>query len=186
MATSKPRITITLEPRTYEVLSRMSKAGNESMSQIVTGLVDLAVPSLERVVAVIERAATASDEVKDGMRAALDRADRAIIPQLIDAAQQGDMFLAGLAAEGEAAQQAPGPAVPAQAPAQQPKRGRKVVPAEGSTPVPVTRGSGAVAGGTRKVGAAPPKGGSGQAVPGLVSVPTSGTHPRKGVSRGKV
>lgn len=174
MATTKPRITVTLEPHAYEVVSRLSKANGESMSAIVTGLVDLAVPSFERVVVVLERAASASDEVKAGMRAALDRADRDVLPHMLAAAGQGDMFLAGLVAEGEAAPAAPGTALPSQAPAEQPKRGRKVS-AEGSTPVPVTRGSGAQRGSPGGGGKAPRKG----APAGLVSVPTSGVPPMK-------
>lgn len=178
MSTSKPRITISLPPRAYEVISRLSRAGDQSMSAIVTGLVELAVPSFERVVVVLERAATASEEVKEGMRSALARADRDLLPQLLEAAGQGDMFLAALG--GEPAE--PG-AEPAQAPAPEParKRARKAAAAgaeEGSTPVPVTRGSGG-----QGQGAGGPKKG---AAAGLVSVPTSGVRPMKGGRRGGV
>lgn len=138
MATTKPRITITLEPRTYEVVSRMAKAGGESMSAVVTGIVDLAVPSFERAVAIVERAQSAGDEVRAGIKSALDRADRDLMPMLLEAVKQSDMFLAGVGHEA-----ADGGAAPA------PRRRRPVAGAaapkveEGvSTPVPVTRGSG--------------------------------------------
>lgn len=178
LATTKPRITVTLDPHAYEVVSRLSKANGESMSAIVTGLVDLAVPSFERVVVMMERAASASEEVKAGMRAALDRADKDVLPHMVAAVGQGDMFLAGLAADFEAAQAAPGPAVPAQAPSERPRR--RKVPAEGSTPVPVTRGSGAQRGSPEGGRKAPRKG----AAPGLVSVPTSGVPPMKATRKG--
>jgi hypothetical protein len=149
MATSKPRITITLEPRTYDVLSRMARVGDESMSQIVTSLIDLAVPSFERAVVLMERAAVAPDEVKDGLRAALHRADRAVLPRLLAAAEQGEMFLGDVESEvfpegpvrsgggQEVGAGAGGRAAPADQPPA-PKRRKGAA----SPPVPVTRGVG--------------------------------------------
>ena len=148
LATSKPRITVTFEPRTYEVLSRMAASQGESMSQLVAGLVELAVPSFERVLVVVERAATASDEVKAGMRAALDRAERDIVPQLVEVAKQHDMFLSTFGAGEEGAPKELGATLSPPAPAKRPRRGASGGAGEVSTPVPVTRGSGAAAGAT--------------------------------------
>lgn len=97
MPTSKPRITITLEPHAHEVLSRLSSASRQSMASIVTEILDTAIPSLERVVVVLERAATASQEVRDGVAAAVERAERELMPTLLAAAGQSDLFLADLA-----------------------------------------------------------------------------------------
>ena len=94
MSTLKPRITVTLEPRSYEVISRLSAASGDSMSKIVASFVDLAVPSLERVVLLLERAKTAPEEVRAGLTAAMERADRDLIPLLMDGISQADMFLA--------------------------------------------------------------------------------------------
>ena len=124
MSTTKPRITVTLEPRHHEVLSRLSAASGDSMSQIVSGFVGLAIPSLERVVVALERARAAPEEVRSGLLAALEKADREMMPLLEATSGQADMFLADF----ERAAEGPG------------KRKRA---AEGeSTPVPVTRGSG--------------------------------------------
>lgn len=127
------------------------------MSQLVAGLVDLCVPSFERVLAVMERAAKAPEEVKDGMRAALERAEKELLPGLIEAAKQGDMFIAGLSQPGPSEQ---GRSKRSAGPAAEPS-GRE---SGGSTPVPVTRGSG---GGAR-------------------GVPSVKRGVRKGASRGTV
>ena len=131
MSTTKPRITITLEPHHHEVLSRAARASGESMSQIVANFVAAAVPSLERLVVVMERASTASEEVRSGLVAAVDRAERQLMPQLLKSLDQADMFLA----QAEQAT-APRPALDASS-----GRGRARLPAK-PTPVPVTRGSG--------------------------------------------
>lgn len=97
MPTVKPRITITLEPHSHEVLSRLSSASHQSMASIVTDILDTAIPSLERVVVVMERAATATQEVRDGVAAAVERAERELLPSLMDAVGQTDLFLGDLA-----------------------------------------------------------------------------------------
>lgn len=135
MPTTRPRITITLDPRSHEVLTRLSAASGDSMSQIVAGFVDLAVPSLERVVAVLERAKAAPAEARAGLAAAIERAERDVIPDLQAAVGQWDMFLSEAAAGGTAAD------------AERPPPGRQKAAEARSTPVPVTRGSG----GPRKV-----------------------------------
>ncbi len=138
MPTTKPRITVTLERHAHEVLARLSAASGDSMSEIVAGFVDLAVPSLERVVVILERAKAAPEEVRSGLSAAIDRADRVLMPAIQSALDQADLFIsdATLATVREPdAQAAPPPARPAPG-------GAKAGALEGSTPVPVTRGSG--------------------------------------------
>jgi hypothetical protein len=75
MPTAKPRITITLEPHPHEVLSRLSAVGGQSMSSIVSEYVNLALPSLERLVVVLEQASTAPKQAHAGLAAALERAE---------------------------------------------------------------------------------------------------------------
>ena len=143
MSTTKPRITVTLEPHAHEVLARLSAASGDSMSQIVASFVDLAVPSLERVVVVLERAKAAPQEVLAGLSAAFERADRQLMPALINAADQTDLFLSD-------ALNVSAPQTAAPASAARPAGGRKNGSSGPSTPVPVTRGSG----GAPKVGKA--------------------------------
>ena len=124
------------------------------MSTLITQLLDVALPSLERVVVVLERAAAAPQEARAGLAAALDRAEREALPALMKAIDQRDLFLADLdAASGSGdplrrdllnASAAAAAGVRAQpgrqlaAGAKKAKKGPKAV----STPVPVTRGSG--------------------------------------------
>jgi hypothetical protein len=133
MPTKKPRITITLDQRSHEVLSRLSAASGDSMSEIVAGFVDMAIPSLERVVIVLERAKAAPEEARAGIAAAIERADRTLMPVLQSAVDQHDLFLFEAMAR-----TTPSAAPDAERPA---KAGRRRSGA-GSTPVPVTRGSG--------------------------------------------
>lgn len=151
MPTTKPRITITLDPRSHEVLTRLSAASGDSMSQIVASFVDLALPSLERVVAVLERAKTAPAEARAGLAAAIERAERNLMPLMQEALGQQDMFLADIgAAVPDADAQRPQLERPRRKASGHPLPPAKVqayadtngVPPRGSTPVPVTRGSG--------------------------------------------
>ena len=96
MPTAKPRITLTLEPHAYEVLSRLAAANRQPMASIVTEILDAAIPSMERVVAIVERASTASEEVRAGVVAAVERAERELMPALVAAVGQNDLFLAEL------------------------------------------------------------------------------------------
>jgi hypothetical protein len=101
------------------------------MSQIVAEFVEISLPALERMVVVLERARTAPAEVRAGLLAAVERAEREVIPDMLKALGQGEMFMGDLAYQAGAAagdeRSSPRRARPARKP---------------STPVPVTRGSG--------------------------------------------
>lgn len=135
MATTKPRITITLEPRVYDIVSRLARANGESMSQIVTGFLDVAVPPMERMVLLMEQANAAPEEARAGLAASLARAEARVLPGLVKAVDQVDMFVAG---EIAAIEQRSLPRSGGRAAQEAPKRGVK----RSVTPVPVTRGSG--------------------------------------------
>lgn len=101
------------------------------MSEIVSGFVDLAVPSLERVVSVLERAKAAPAEARVGLAAAIERAERDVMPSMQAALGQLDMFLADATAVVTRTDLG--------RPSPVPRKGS----GGGATPVPVTRGSGA-------------------------------------------
>lgn len=139
MPTAKPRITITLEKHSHEVLSRLSAASGDSMSQIVASFVDLALPSLERVVVVLEQARAAPEKVRAGLVAAVERAERDMLPAMVEALDQSDLFLSDLTkatAKGRGAPAAQRAARP------DPLRVALEAAVASSTPVPVTRGLG--------------------------------------------
>lgn len=143
MSTSKPRITVTLEPHAYEVISRLSAVGGESMSALVSQFVEVSLPSLERLVVVLERARSAPEEARAGLAAAVERAERTLLPALMNAQDMGDMFLGDV-------ESASMRGVPQAAGA---KRRRPAAPAapagKGKDPRLVTRGSGGVAQGRK-------------------------------------
>jgi hypothetical protein len=89
------------------------------MSHIISGFVEMAVPSLERVVAIMERAKAAPEEFRAGLRASIERADSALVPALEHAIGEANAFLSDVAGDGSSDARS-----------------------GGSTPVPVTRGSG--------------------------------------------
>lgn len=145
--TKKPRITVTLEPHAYEVLSRLSAAGGESMSQLVSGFLEIGIPSLERVVLLLEQAKAATGQTREGLKEALARAEGALLPAVAEAVLQNDLFLEDITTTLQR------PTVPEASDVgggTPPTARRKGEGAGQSTPVLVTRGSGT--GKTRRVG----------------------------------
>lgn len=123
MTTKKPRITITLEPRTYNVLRVISECGDATMSGFVSEMLDAAFPTLERMAATFQAIKAAQEAERGRFLASMDRAQSALEPALMQAVGQFDMFLAGM----------PASVVTDAGPA----RGRR----DASDPRPVTRGS---------------------------------------------
>lgn len=65
MATSKPRFTITMEPRTYRALTAMCDGTGISKAQFINQVLEENLPVLERLAAVVQAAKTATP---DGLR----------------------------------------------------------------------------------------------------------------------
>lgn len=93
MATTKPRINVTLEPHRYELFKRLAALQGVSMSALVADLLETIAEPMERVCVVLEAALKAPAELKTGLRAAVDRAEGLLMPSLITAHDQLDMFL---------------------------------------------------------------------------------------------
>jgi hypothetical protein len=115
MPTKKPRISVTLPDQVYDTVSRLAKLQGQSRSAFVEGLLCSIEESLTRTVALLEAAKAAPASMHSGLRQAALRAEL----DLIKALDQGSD---GLRRMLEMAR-------------------RQGLP-EGSTPVPVTRGSG--------------------------------------------
>jgi hypothetical protein len=73
MPTAKPRVSVTLDQESYQVLSRLSEVSGDSMSSLLSGLVDATRPSLERMVLLLERAQSAKGEIHEGLRDSIDK-----------------------------------------------------------------------------------------------------------------
>jgi hypothetical protein len=72
MPTLKPRTTITLQPQTHEVIERLALAQGRSRGAIISELLDSVAPALTRTVALLEAAAAAPQQVKDGLRSVVE------------------------------------------------------------------------------------------------------------------
>ena len=74
MATSKPRITITLNHRQYEVLKAISDCSNQPMSAFISELLEESLPVLERMAESFRKIKAAQDEQKKRIADELEQA----------------------------------------------------------------------------------------------------------------
>lgn len=89
MTTKKPRITVTLEPRVYEVLRSISENGGGPMSSFISSLLDENLPTFERMALLFQKFA----EQKGALASDLEEAQEALAPLAEKALAQLDMFL---------------------------------------------------------------------------------------------
>jgi len=82
MATSKPRVNVTMEPATYEVLRRAAAAQGVSMSRVVADLVESVAPMLGRLADIGEALQRAPEEIRATLREATENAEPALMQQL--------------------------------------------------------------------------------------------------------
>lgn len=126
MATTKPRIQVTVSCPVYETISRMAKLQGTSRSAIVSELLDTVHPPLMRTVALIEAAMEAPAQVKQGLRVTVEAIEAQLVATAGGGIAQMDWLLQGLTNGQETGGESGGE--------------RREAPV--STPVPVTRGSG--------------------------------------------
>lgn len=90
MATTKPRITVTLDADVYETLQGLSEVQGRSMSSIVSEMLVMVDPVQRKVLSAIRRAAQVEQDSKAGLIDSLERgqkmAEKAILPlfELLD------------------------------------------------------------------------------------------------------
>lgn len=94
MATTKPRITITLSTRQHEVLKSISECSGQPMSGFLNELLDLSLPTLERMAATFQKIKTAQDAQRQKIIAELDVAQTAMEPIVQSMTGQFDLFMA--------------------------------------------------------------------------------------------
>jgi len=134
MATSKPRITVTLEPRLYEVVHRLAKASSQTMSGVIGDFLQVAEGPMERAVAILERAGQAQNEAKSAVQRSLSKAERSIVPVLLEGLAQQELALAEAGLDHEDLASA--------LRAESGMRSKERAARRSSPPVPVTRGVG--------------------------------------------
>lgn len=75
MATTKPRITITVSEQQHELLQSLASIQKVSMSSIVVDLLDTTCPVLERLLGILKAAANAPKSVIEELRKSLEGAE---------------------------------------------------------------------------------------------------------------
>jgi hypothetical protein len=114
MPTLKPRVQVTLEPQTHAVIERLAELQGRTRGAVIADLLDSITPVMARTVALLEAAASAPQQVKDGLRSVVQGVHDELVAKGGASTAQMDMLLESLSGGS----------------------------ASGSTPVPVTRGSG--------------------------------------------
>lgn len=93
MATTKPRITVTLTDRQYELLQAMSKFAGKPMSATITELIDAAAPTLERMAATFQRISEHQNLERQRIAKQLEEAQAVMEPLVMSTLDQFDLFL---------------------------------------------------------------------------------------------
>lgn len=138
MATAKPRITVTLDQHTYDVLKVISECGGQPMSAFVSEMLDSARPTLERMAATFQKIKQAQDAERSRFLESVDEAQAALEPVVMHTLGQFDLFLGavenavdGMVAGGGRVAGAPS-AIPS-APARSPSTNRGDTPTRGKS-----------------------------------------------------
>lgn len=128
MATTKPRISVTVPNHVHDTIRRLAELQGRSMSAVVADILDSIHPPLMRTVALLEAARDAPAQVKEGLRRTIEDMEREMVSASGAGVAQMDWLL-GKITEGGAGAAASRPAPPDTL-------------GEGSNPRIVTRGSG--------------------------------------------
>lgn len=92
MATSKPRITITLEEQNYAVLKRLNALNGVPMARTVSEFVQLVAPVLERICDNLERVRMADENVRSRIVESAEKNLRVIEGLSLEVLNNFDMF----------------------------------------------------------------------------------------------
>lgn len=82
MATLNPRLSVTLKPSTAALLQRMSELTDQSRSSIVSEILESSEPVFERMVEVLQAAKLIKNDLKEGTKARLEKAESQLHEQL--------------------------------------------------------------------------------------------------------
>jgi len=100
MPTIKPRVAVTLEPRTHEVIERLAVLQGRTRGSVIADLLDSVAPALTRTVALLEAAAAAPDRVKQGLIGVVEGLHNDLVASAGDSMQQLDTLLNSQFAQG--------------------------------------------------------------------------------------
>jgi len=84
---------VTLEPHVHEVIERLAIAQGRSRGAVISDLLDSVAPALTRTVALLEAAAAAPQQVKDGLRSVVEGVHADMVATQGDILQQVDWLM---------------------------------------------------------------------------------------------
>lgn len=96
MPTAKPRIAVTLNEQTFQVIARMAELQGCSRGSVVADLLESVAPALIRTVALLEAAAAAPKQVRDGLRGVVEDTYQQLVGVAGDSITQMDWLLSEL------------------------------------------------------------------------------------------
>ena len=144
MATTKPRITVTLTQRQHDVLRLISECGGSSMSAFISELLEQSLPVLERMAESFRKIKAAQEEQKKRIIQDLDFAQAEVEPVLDQVLGQFDLFMTRIEKAAGATDTPPrggGSGAPATAPTPVTNRGVTPSPSKSRKPAPVKASS---------------------------------------------
>jgi len=97
MPTIKPRVNVTLEPQTHEVIERLAQLQGRTRGSVISDLLDSIAPVMGRTVALLEAASSAPQQVKDGLRSVVEGVHNDLLEKAGVNSSQMDMLLDRLA-----------------------------------------------------------------------------------------
>lgn len=93
MSTSKPRITVTLDPHLHSVLASISASSGQPMSGIVNEFLGASLPVLEKMANTFVALRNMKKEQKAAVLAALDQGQEALGSLVSQSVDQYDLFM---------------------------------------------------------------------------------------------
>lgn len=93
MATTKPRITITLSENQHRLLKSISESSGNSMSYLVADIIEASEPILERTASAFSHLKELNEENKRKIKQAMQSAQDIIEPMAFNAINQMDCFI---------------------------------------------------------------------------------------------
>lgn len=99
MPTIKPRVQVTLDFQTHEVIQRLAAAQGRTRGAIIAELLDSVAPVLARTAAMIEAASEASEQVKSGLRSVAEGVHSDLVGAAGEGIRQMDLMICELSAD---------------------------------------------------------------------------------------
>jgi hypothetical protein len=100
MPTLKPRVQVTLDVHTHEIIERLAHLQGVTRGAVIADLLESVAPSLASTVALIEAAKAAPEQVKAGLKKVVEEVHEELIEVSGDSIKQMDWLLGQLTGRG--------------------------------------------------------------------------------------